>query len=136
MRRLALAAALCLVLPAAAMAQDAATPPPPSGPDAPPPPGGWQGMKHHRPGMEGKWGHDHGDPGEMLETFYAANTTHDGHLTLAQAKSADMKPVVDHFAEIDTKHRGYVTFYDIQAWHMDDMARRLEMKANELRAKD
>jgi hypothetical protein len=133
MRRLVLAAALCLILPAAAMAQDDAPPPPP-GPAAPPPPGGWQGL-HHGHGMGGK-GHDHGDPGEMLEKFYAANTTHDGHLTLAQAKSADMKPVVEHFAEIDTKHRDYVTFYDIQAWHLDEMAKHLEMKANALRAKD
>jgi hypothetical protein len=135
MRRLALAAALCLVLPAAAMAQDASSPPPPAGPDAPPPPGGWQGMKHHGSGMWGH-GHHHMDPAAMLDKFYAANTTHDGHLTLAQAKSADLKPVVDHFSEIDTKHRGYVTFYDIQAWHMDDMAKHLEKKANELRLKD
>jgi opacity protein-like surface antigen len=127
MRRLALATALCLALPAAAMAQDANNTPPPAG--------GWQGMKHYGPAMWGK-GHHHMDQGEMLDKFYAANTSHDGHLTLAQAKSAGLKPVVDHFSEIDTNHRGYVTFYDIQAWHMDDMAKRLEMKANELRLKD
>jgi hypothetical protein len=131
MRRLVLAAALCLVLPAAAFAQDAATPPPPpGGPGAPPPPGGWM---HH--GMWGK-GHVHMDPGEMLEKFYAANTTHNGHLTLAQAKAANLKPVVDHFNEIDVDHHGYVTFYDVQAWHMDEMAKHLEKKADELRAKD
>lgn len=87
----------------------------------------------------------HGHPGRwhpgmwsehMLMKFYAANTSHDGHLTLAQAKTADFKPVVDHFSQIDTAKRGYVTFYDIQAWRMDDMAKHLEARADALRAKD
>jgi hypothetical protein len=129
MRRLVFAVLLSLAMPACALAQSDAQPPP-GGPDAPPSPGGWMGHDH---GMKG---HHHMDPGEMLDKFYAANTTHDGHLTLAQAKTADMKPVVEHFSEIDTKHRGYVTFYDIQAWHMDDMAKHMEAKADELRLKD
>ncbi len=132
MRRLALAAALCLAMPAAALAQTADNPPPPPGAPGAPPDGGWM---HHDHGAWGK-GHDHMNPGEMLDKFYAANTTHDGHLTLAQAKAANLKPVADNFGAIDTRQKGYVTFYDIQAWHMDEMAKHLEMKANELRAKD
>ncbi len=74
--------------------------------------------------------------GDVLMKFYAANTTHDGHLTLAQAQAAGFKPVADNFNDIDVKKRGYVTFYDIMAWRMDDMAKRLEQRADELRAKD
>ena len=70
------------------------------------------------------------------EHFADANTTHDGHLTLAQAKAANMKFVTDHFADIDTKHRGYVTFYDIQAWGLDNMAKHMEHRAEQLRAQD
>jgi hypothetical protein len=133
MRRFAFVTLLSLsVLPGIALAQDAGNPPPPPGAPFPPgPPGGpGHGWKHH-----GGW--DHGpDGGEMLVKFYAANTSHDGHLTLAQAKAAGLQPVVDHFAEIDIKNRGYVTFYDIEAWHLDDMAKHLEDQANRLRAQD
>ncbi len=139
MRLMTMAAILGLsVAPGLAMAQMAPGAPPP---DAPPPgampPGG--------PMMDGHGGHKHDAAwrdmrhdamADMLTDFYAANTTHDGHLTLAQAKSADFRPVVDHFDEIDTKKRGYVTFYDIQAWHMDDMAKHLMDQADALRAKD
>ena len=73
---------------------------------------------------------------DIMMTFYAANTTHDGHLTLDQAKAANFKLVVDHFNEIDTAKRGYVTFYDIQAWKLDQFAKRLESQADSLRAMD
>jgi len=136
MRRFAFAAMFSLAaLPGLALAQDAPPGPPPGmpgmGPDMGPPPGpgGWKGK-----------GHDHHwmmmDPAAMLENFYAANTTHDGHLTLAQAQAASFRPVVDHFTEIDVAKRGYVTFYDIEAWRMDDMAKHLEAQAAALRAKD
>ena len=85
------------------------------------------------PAMQG----GHGYPAmmqKMHDRFNAANTTHDGHLTLAQATAAGLKPVVAHFAEIDTAKRGYVTFNQVQAWHIDQMAKRLEKKASELRA--
>lgn len=70
----------------------------------------------------------------MHDRFNAANTTHDGHLTLAQAKAANLRPVVDHFAEIDTANRGYVTFNQVEAWHMEEMAKHLEKRAAALRA--
>ena len=72
----------------------------------------------------------------LMMAFYAANTTHDGHLTLAQAKAAKLERVADHFSEIDVAKRGYVTFYDIEAWRLDRFAEHLEEQANELRAKD
>jgi hypothetical protein len=126
MRRLMLAFITVPLLCGPALAQTAPTPPapmpPPGGPDAPPPPGGWM---HHR----------HGDHW-LAKKFGAANTTHDGHLTLAQAQAAGLKMVVDHFADIDMSKRGYVTINDIQAWRMDDMAKHLEQKASLLRAQD
>jgi hypothetical protein len=68
--------------------------------------------------------------------FNAANTTHDGHLTAAQAQAAGLQPVVDHFSEIDLTKRGYITFNDILAWNLDRRARMLEQKAAQLRAMD
>ncbi len=126
MRRFAVLSVICsLALPGLALAQTAAPPPAP-GPDAPPPAGG-----------AGHWGHHHGDMlKKMHDRFNAANTTHDGHLTLAQAQAAGLRPVVDHFGEIDTAHRGYVTFNELQAWHLDDMAKHMEQRAAQLRAQD
>ncbi len=123
---------MVLVVPGLAMAQSdsASTAPPPAvqTPDAPnpgmPPPGG-------------PWHHDHGAMmKKMQDKFNAANTSHDGHLTLAQAQAAGLRPVVEHFGDIDTAHRGYVTFNEVQAWHMDDMAKHLEQRAAELRAQN
>lgn len=116
MRRILLASFLALA-PGLAFAQSAVNPPPP------PPPGGF-------------W-HNGAPPEErIMMAFYAANTSHNGHLTLAQAKAADFKLVVDHFNEIDVAKRGYVTFYDIQAWRLDQLAKHLEKQADTLRAMD
>lgn len=52
----------------------------------------------------------------FIDRFNAANTTHDGRLTLEQAQAANMPMLVRHFNEIDTQHKGYVTLPDIQAW--------------------
>ena len=141
MRRLLLASCIAL-LPALAMAQsDNNTPPP--GTDGGPmagPQDGPMGGPMGGPGGPGGWGGKHGhrfmDQGDFLMKFYAANATHDGHLTLAQAKTAGLQPVVDHFTDIDVNKHGYVTFYDIQAWQLDDMAKHLEKRADELRAQD
>lgn len=51
-----------------------------------------------------------------MQRFDAANTTHDGRLTQAQAKQG-YKIVARHFHEIDTEGKGYVTQNDIRAWH-------------------
>ncbi len=130
MRRFAFLALLGLTaLPGVALAQNASNPPPSA-------PGAMAGQHwQHDGGRHGGWRHGM-NGGEFLEKFYAANTTHDGHLTLAQAQAANLKMVVKNFPQIDTKNRGYVTFYDLQALHLDRMAQRLEKKADELRAKD
>ena len=80
--------------------------------------------------------HHHGDVKKWHDKFNAANTSHDGHLTLAQAQAAQLKPIVDHFAAIDTAHRGYITFNDIMAWRLDQMAQHMEQRAAALRAQD
>ncbi len=138
MRRI-LFATLIALAPGLALAQMVAD----NGSSTPPPAGGMGGMgvasmggpMMRLPGHAGQGRHMMGQEQVMMK-FYAANTTHNGHLTLAQAKAANFRPVVDHFSQIDTAKHGYVTFYDIQAWRMDNMAKHLEAQANLLRAKD
>jgi hypothetical protein len=52
----------------------------------------------------------------LHERFVAANTTHDGHLTLEQAK-AGMKSIAKKWDAIDKDHQGYVTEDDIHAYY-------------------
>lgn len=54
--------------------------------------------------------------GGWEQHFAAANTSHDGHLTLEQAKGGYIT-VARHFDAIDAGHKGYVTTDDIRAWH-------------------
>jgi len=99
---------------------DDGQPPPP-----PPPPGGEQAAPA---------GHDAAMMRKFEARFDAANTTHDGRLTLQQAQDANMRAVVKHFGQIDTKHLGYVTFNQLMAWRMDQMAHEMERRAAALRA--
>lgn len=48
--------------------------------------------------------------------FAAANTTHDGHLTRAQAEAGHMPMIAKYFDAMDSDHKGYVTLKDIQAF--------------------
>jgi hypothetical protein len=73
---------------------------------------------------------------KLQQKFNAANTTHDGHLTLAQAKAAGMAEVVTDFSAIDTSNRGYVTLNDVMAWHLEQKAKQMEQQAATLRATD
>lgn len=50
------------------------------------------------------------------QRFDRANTSHDGHLTLEQAKSGYVT-IARHFAQIDADHKGYVTLDAVRAWH-------------------
>ncbi|MDE1906271.1 MAG: hypothetical protein KGH75_07450 [Rhodospirillales bacterium] len=142
MRRIVFASLIALApgLAFAQMATNTANPPapPPAGMGGmgPGPLGGPMGGSMMCPPGHGGKGRHMMDPEQVMLKFYAANTSHDGHLTLAQAKAANLKPVVDHFSQIDTDKHGYVTFYDIQAWRMDDIAKHLEAQATALRAKD
>ena len=54
----------------------------------------------------------------LAEHFQAANTSHDGKLTLDQAKQANWKRVVKHFDDIDTDHAGFVTAAQIHAYNV------------------
>ena len=59
------------------------------------------------------------------QRFNQANSAHDGHLTVAEAK-AGYPVVAKHFDDIDVDHKGYVTADDIRAWQiMRKAARRL-----------
>lgn len=71
-------------------------------------------------------GTGHGGRKTAQQRFEDANTTHDGHLTEAQAQAAHMRGVATHFAEIDSHHRGYITFDEIRSWRAE---RRAERKA-------
>jgi hypothetical protein len=121
-----------VALPGVALAQSAPVAPVVQSPD--------DGMQ--APGGQDPGGHhwQHGKSGAFLAKWQArfttANTTHDGHLTLAQAQAAGLKPVVDHFSDIDAQKRGYVTFNEVVAWRLDQIAQRLEQRAAQLRAKD
>ena len=86
------------VSPAAAPAAAAPATPAPVNPDA--------GVKKHRVYLS------------LPKRFEMANTTHDGRLTLQQAKSSDvMRTVAHNFDAIDATHKGYVTEDDIRAWY-------------------
>jgi hypothetical protein len=52
----------------------------------------------------------------MTQRFEQANVTHDGHLTLEQAKSG-YKSVARHFAAIDVDKKGFITEDDIHAYN-------------------
>jgi hypothetical protein len=52
----------------------------------------------------------------IVARFRAANTKNNGRLTLQQAQTAGLTPVVRHFAELDPTNRGYITLQDIRAF--------------------
>jgi hypothetical protein len=64
-------------------------------------------------------------PGTFRMRFEAANTTHDGRLTLDQAQAANMRGVVQHFTAMDADKKGYVTLQDVRAWHAAQRAARM-----------
>ncbi len=61
------------------------------------------------------------------DKFDAANVTHDGHLTLAQAQAAPpmgWPMVVRNYDKIDVAHKGFVTMDDIHAYNRSKRAAR------------
>jgi hypothetical protein len=62
----------------------------------------------------------------MAQRFAEANTTHDGHLTLAQAQ-AGFPAMARLFDRLDTDHKGYITMDQIHAYYE---ARRAARQAN------
>ena len=65
----------------------------------------------------------------MQQRFEHANVTHDGHLTLDQAKSG-YKSLVRHFSVIDQDKKGYVTEDDIRAYYKTQRALHHQPAAN------
>ena len=60
----------------------------------------------------------------FVDRFKAANTSHDGRLTLPQAQTANMPWVTRHFAAIDTQQKGYITMQDVLAYRQQIRASR------------
>ena len=66
----------------------------------------------------------HAQAHRFIERFQSANTTGDGHLTLAQAQAGHMPMIVRNFDAIDVQHKGYVTLQDIRAYRQQIRAMR------------
>ncbi len=62
--------------------------------------------------------------GSIGTHFAAANTSHDGRLTQAQAEQAGWPRVAKHFDEIDTDHQGWITLDQIHAFNRSHRAHR------------
>lgn len=50
---------------------------------------------------------------EIAERFAKCDTNHDGKLTMKEAKGC-MPRIYDHFKDIDTGNKGYITVAEIQ----------------------
>jgi hypothetical protein len=57
----------------------------------------------------------------MEQRFEQANVTHDGHLTLDQAKSG-YRTMARHFATIDQDKKGFITEDDIRSYYKTQRA--------------
>ncbi|MGA2551119.1 MAG: EF-hand domain-containing protein [Burkholderiaceae bacterium] len=58
----------------------------------------------------------------LKKRFAAADSNHDGKLTLEEAKAGGMPRVVKNFDEIDADHKGYVTLDDIKLFAAQKLA--------------
>lgn len=61
--------------------------------------------------------------------FSAANSTHDGRLTKAQAEQSDWTRVAKHFDEIDTDHKGWISVDQIHAFNKSHRKHRKDAAA-------
>lgn len=102
----------------------AVAPVPAAGPPSGPPPAATGVMP-----ARGKGSHAHRKHRPLAERFAEANTTHDGHLTLAQARAAKMNGVVRDFGLIDKDKKGYVTADGIKAFRHERRAARAAEEA-------
>jgi hypothetical protein len=85
--------------------------PPPGYGQSGPPPGYGQAGPGPGPGPSPQGRAEHGS---LRARFEAANTTHDGRLTMQQAQAAGLRQLVRHFTQIDREGKGYVTLQDIR----------------------
>ena len=92
------------------------------------PPSGAPATEGARP-ARGRGTHAHGKRRPLADRVAEANTTHDGHLTLAQARAAKMNEVVRDFGLIDKEKKGYVTVDGIKAFRHERRAARAAEEA-------
>ncbi len=86
-------------------------------PDAGPPPDAGQPPGPGQDGQGPRQNGAHHQHAKLKDRFEAANTSHDGRLTLQQAQQAHLGMVARNFDQIDADHKGYVTMQDVHAWH-------------------
>ena len=67
--------------------------------------------------------------------FATANTAHDGHLTIEQARTG-YQSLFKHFAEIDVGGKGFVTVDDVKNWHKQQRAQHQPAPDNKLRPRN
>lgn len=60
----------------------------------------------------------------MDERFAAANTTHDGKLTRAQASAGHLRAITRDYDQIDRSKKGYVTLDEVKAHQSEQRAAR------------
>ena len=90
-----------------------------------PPPAAAAQPGQNQPGQEQPGqAQPHARAHRFIERFQSANTTGDGHLTLAQAQAGHMPMIVRNFDAIDVQHKGYVTLQDIRAYRQQMRAMR------------
>ncbi len=65
----------------------------------------------------------------IAQRFDAANSTHDGHLTLSQARAGHMNAVARDFGAIDKDRKGYVTMDEIREHNKAQRAARKAARA-------
>lgn len=73
-------------------------------------------------------GKKHNKRVSLQQHFDAANTSHDGKLTRAQATAANWGYVTKHFDVMDSTHKGYVTAADVHAYGVAAHAARAQRK--------
>jgi hypothetical protein len=101
---------------------------PPAGYGAPPPgysapPAGYSGPPAGYGGPPPGYGGPPGGGNALAQQFAAANVTHNGQLTQAQAAVGGLQIVANNFNSIDLDHKGYVTLPEIQAWLAEQQGR-------------
>ena len=58
------------------------------------------------------------------DRFDTANASHDGKLTLDQAKKGKMRGVVKYYSAIDTDKKGYITKADVDVFRKTDKGKK------------
>jgi hypothetical protein len=60
----------------------------------------------------------------FTDRFDTANASHDGKLTLDQARKGKMRGVVKYYSAIDTDKKGYITKADVDTFRKTDKGKK------------